>query len=252
MITYFQTNLKRNLQNGQALALILLVMSAVLVVGLSVASRSITSQSLSTQTERSQQAFSAAEAGIQEALRRDPKNFVNTQTLDINGINVDIKATTISSAPILGLKDTVIQVALANASGFMISWDKNNVVTNADLEVIFVHKDGSLVKFYCDIGNHVSNENCTDDGPDSNYRHSHDFKNDKPSPMANAESVRIIPRWNDTTISLSGNSIDNTSGYLVQSTASTPDGIVRKVEAKTTSLSLDNVFDYSLYSGSGL
>ncbi|MFZ5366308.1 MAG: hypothetical protein ACOZBZ_03350 [Patescibacteria group bacterium] len=53
---------------GQALLIILLVMAVALTIGLSVISRSITDIKISQQTEEAARAFSAAEAGIEEAL----------------------------------------------------------------------------------------------------------------------------------------------------------------------------------------
>lgn len=53
---------------GQALLIILLVMAVVLTIALSIASRSITDITLSQKEEESARAFSAAEAGIEQAL----------------------------------------------------------------------------------------------------------------------------------------------------------------------------------------
>lgn len=53
---------------GQALLIILLIMAVALTIGLSVISRSITDIKISQQTEEAARAFSAAEAGIEEAL----------------------------------------------------------------------------------------------------------------------------------------------------------------------------------------
>jgi hypothetical protein len=56
------------LQKGQALILLLLILSVVLVVSLSIASRSITDIGTVVYEEEAQRAFSAAEAGIEEVL----------------------------------------------------------------------------------------------------------------------------------------------------------------------------------------
>lgn len=61
----------RNSESGQTLIVILVIMVVSLTIGLSVASRSIVDVRLSTQGEQSQRAFSAAEAGIEDALRND-------------------------------------------------------------------------------------------------------------------------------------------------------------------------------------
>ena len=54
---------------GQALLIVVLIMVVALTVGLSVGSRSITNLRTSTEEENSQRAFSAAEAGIEQALK---------------------------------------------------------------------------------------------------------------------------------------------------------------------------------------
>lgn len=54
--------------SGQALLIILLVMAVALTISLSVISRSITDIRISQQTEEAARAYSAAEAGIEEAL----------------------------------------------------------------------------------------------------------------------------------------------------------------------------------------
>jgi hypothetical protein len=56
-------------QNGQALLIVVLVMVVALTVGLSIASKSITSFRSSTEQASSQKALSAAEAGIEQALK---------------------------------------------------------------------------------------------------------------------------------------------------------------------------------------
>lgn len=53
---------------GQALLIILLVMAVVLTIALSVASRSITDITISQKEEESARAFSAAEAGVEQAI----------------------------------------------------------------------------------------------------------------------------------------------------------------------------------------
>ena len=61
--------MRRNkLISGQALLIVLLVMSVVLVLVLSVVARSVTDVTVSTQEEEASRAFSAAEAGVESVL----------------------------------------------------------------------------------------------------------------------------------------------------------------------------------------
>lgn len=61
--------LKLSNQNGQVVIILLLTALVALTVGLAITQRSITDVSISTQTEQSSRAFSAAEAGIEKALQ---------------------------------------------------------------------------------------------------------------------------------------------------------------------------------------
>ncbi len=59
----------RNLQKGQALLVIVLIMVVILTIGLSLATRSIINTRSSTEENNSQEAFTAAEAGIERLLQ---------------------------------------------------------------------------------------------------------------------------------------------------------------------------------------
>lgn len=60
--------MKRDFQKGQVLLLVLLAMAALATMTLSVVSRSVSEVSVTTREEESLRAFSAAEAGVEEAL----------------------------------------------------------------------------------------------------------------------------------------------------------------------------------------
>ncbi|GEM_PF-527299 len=68
--------MKFSKQKGQALLVVVLVMVVSLTVGLSVASRSVTNLRITTEEENSQRAFSAAEAGVEEALKSSETGFI--------------------------------------------------------------------------------------------------------------------------------------------------------------------------------
>ena len=58
------------MKSGQILILVLLIVVVSLAVGLSVASRNLTNLKISTQSQESQRAFSAAEGGVEDTLSR--------------------------------------------------------------------------------------------------------------------------------------------------------------------------------------
>lgn len=68
-------------QSGQALLIVLLVMAVALSVVLSSVSRSVSDISITEVEESSSRAFSAAEAGIEEALLSPPSGGVGTYTV---------------------------------------------------------------------------------------------------------------------------------------------------------------------------
>ena len=85
-------------KSGQILILVLLIVVVSLAVGLSVASRNLTNLKISTQTEQSQRAFSAAEGGVEDVLSRLNTIKQDSQVLESGGLDVpvdvgDIRAT---------------------------------------------------------------------------------------------------------------------------------------------------------------
>lgn len=74
---------------GQMLLIVVLVMVVIMTVGLSAASRTITSIRVSTDEEASERAFSAAEAGLEVAISQN--NNLVTGTLDNSTYNTTIR-----------------------------------------------------------------------------------------------------------------------------------------------------------------
>lgn len=131
-------------QKGQALVILLLILVVTMTVGLSVVSRTLTNVREASTTERSTRAFSAAEAGVELALRNNletalggqptaslaPVNVGNAQA------NVTISKTGGSSEPYEPVKpvskDDIIQLSLAGATanGVVIYWTKEGTEEN--------------------------------------------------------------------------------------------------------------------------
>ncbi len=62
---------KQKARAGQVLIIVLMIMVVALTIGLAVATRSITDVRLTTQSEQSERAYAAAEAGVEYALSQD-------------------------------------------------------------------------------------------------------------------------------------------------------------------------------------
>lgn len=82
-----------NRQKGQIILVLILVMTVALAIGISVVQRSLSDISTASKVEQSSRAFSAAEAGIEKALKVDSA-ITTQQTLDNNSLiqGVDRKA----------------------------------------------------------------------------------------------------------------------------------------------------------------
>lgn len=70
-------NKKLQDQSGQMVILVMLVLVVALTIGLSLLSRTIQNQRLSTNTDRSNRAYSAAEAGIEQMLTGNQPSSIN-------------------------------------------------------------------------------------------------------------------------------------------------------------------------------
>ena len=73
----------KNFQQGQLILTIILIMTVALAIGLSVIQKGLVDVSTSTKTEQSSQAFSAAEAGIEQTLLKSPDPGVNSSPVPI-------------------------------------------------------------------------------------------------------------------------------------------------------------------------
>ncbi len=87
---------RKSFQSGQVLLIVILIMIVVLTIVLSLATRSITNLRLTSEEQESQRALSAAEAGIEQALKQN---------------------TSIGSPLSLGNNSSIKQVSLTSLSG---------------------------------------------------------------------------------------------------------------------------------------
>lgn len=83
-------------ESGQVLLIVVLVLVVVVTIGLSLATRSLTNQRQSREDQSSEQAFSAAEAGIQVALKQSGSNSIPITQFS-NGTTYKADVRTISS-----------------------------------------------------------------------------------------------------------------------------------------------------------
>lgn len=160
-------------QSGQVLVLLILVMTVALATGLSIIQKSLSDISSASKVEQSSRAFSAAEAGIEKALKGDNSavNFAdNSSTANIldQGLQPPVPATG-RQIPLefqdKFAKEDVAQVWLADLNSTAnppalfykqnsldIYWG-NSTLDKAALEVTLIYYDGSKYatkKWYLD------------------------------------------------------------------------------------------------------
>ena len=150
-----------NNQKGQALLIVVLVMVVALTVGLSIASKSITSFRTSTDTASSQKALSAAEAGIEQALKsntsipitsisQDTKystdvSSVQGTTFLLNGSNPLLQSSGVDLwlTPYSSDSAKLYQNPYPSSGSFTVYWgdskeDSSGTCKNAALEVVVI------------------------------------------------------------------------------------------------------------------
>ncbi len=158
-------------EKGQLILTLILVMTVALAIGLSVVQKSLVDVSTSTKVEQSSRAFSAAEAGIEKALKGDTGgvNFPDTGSKTTAVVDTNLIPCTpgVGSCP-LGqqdplqyppvAKEDVVQVWLANytsttnpppahytQSSLDVYWG-NSDDDKAALELTLVYHDGNAYK----------------------------------------------------------------------------------------------------------
>jgi type II secretory pathway pseudopilin PulG len=135
----FNASGKHKLEHGQALLIVVLVMVIALTVGLSVAIRSITNIRTSSEDENSERAFTAAEAGIEQAFLTN--SSVPLTSLSNNSSFQTTVATLAGSDFIANngtkiLKNEPVDVWLSNYPDYSSPWSGNLTINwgqSADL-----------------------------------------------------------------------------------------------------------------------
>jgi len=261
-------------QKGQALIILLLIMVVGLTVGLSIATRTITDLRISTQSEESQKAFSAAEAGIEDALRRDLTSFTGTSAEVSPGTGATYTTTVtpqgntnkfVTEQPVA--KDDVAQVCI-NVPSFCpnsglipsqveVYWVREGE-SNASVEITEVYENpaGSfqIAKNAYNADSNLTNgfNNATK----GTFQIGNTTFGNQATINLNTDTriLRIRPLYNDTTIAvvaLPSDAIFPLQSYKISSTGTTGQ-ITRKIEVTKSLNALPPIFDYVLYSGTDI
>lgn len=142
--------------SGQALLIILLIMAVALTIGLAVTSRTVTDVQISEQTEEAARAFSAAEAGIEEALVTADYGDFDPKELD-EGVTYQTSKEALGTTPpypylMTDVKDNEVKTLWLSeypdysspylGNNFVIFWGDRDLGENPALEVTVYYKTG--------------------------------------------------------------------------------------------------------------
>lgn len=262
--------MSKNKEQGQALVIVILTMVVALTVGLSVATRSVTTVRISTSEEESQQAFAAAEAGIEEVLKSGV-SMASELTLTNNARYL---ANVVSSpvltdflVPQITLKDDVVQIWLSKASDYSGKYSGDLTFFWGDpadscpdvpaLEVILFSgndiNNPTLTRYPidpCIRGNNFSTASVGGSVGGKSLRNSYSITG-----VTNGIIARIMPLYKSANIGVRGSNNLPTQGKEVISTGKVTSGIgdvIRKIQVFQSNPTLPSVFDYTIFSGTSL
>ena len=256
--------------SGQVLLVILLVMFVGLTISLALLSRTTTDIKLSRDLEESSRAFSAAEAGIEEALRGVIASTPQEITTGVSFNVTSQEAGQGSGVFSLGKVEkenvgtvwfvehdadgNLVETAVYGASRITLCW-KEGDTTAPQIEAIVLYKDGTDYKvarrFYNPSG--ISGSDDCDDAAGTFYP----YKTDVDLPTADVLlALRLKPIGGSALLAVdppegvANNSLPS-QGREIISTGKAG-GTVRKIKVIKSYPSWPEIFDYVLFSGGGL
>ncbi len=237
-------------ESGQILLLVVLIMVVILTVGLSVVTRSITSTHITKEEANSEQAFTAAEAGIEIALQNN--NGSNGLQNLPNGAQYQTTVTPLTSATFITnngnpvSKDEGVDVWLSDYPSYANQWNgtltvywgtssANTCTTNAEaadtraaLDILVISGDTLSPQF-----NRYAVDPCFGrggTGPGGNgftttvgsgatikgqqFLYSYTL----PTAITKGIIVRVTPLYGSTPIGIGGSVALNSQGLLISST----------------------------------
>jgi len=258
-------------KEGQIALITLLIMVVILTVGLSVVSRSITDVGLSESKETGVRTFSAAEAGIEEALSKAVLPEGPLPRLDFEGVTADVDVEHVKTAEALVKRNDMLEVPLTGgtATGVRISWTKNNNTEEnpgscsegagsapASLEIIrWRSEEGeAIARRYL-----YNASSCQSLATSNAFLTAADIPSDGFLSAVNLTidsndiALRLRTIYNKATVF-----VEPTEGnlpvqqYFISSEAQAQTGETRKIEVRRTAAGLPAVFDYALFSGGSI
>lgn len=263
-------------RNGQALLIIVLVMAVALTVGLAVISRSVTDIRISSQEEESARVFSAAEAGIENALK------IGATQGDFGDIHYDVEETAMGAGTEfvfpnqieVGDTQTVwlvnhdadgnfMETAGYTASGLNVCWEDTDPETA--LEVSIFYKDAGIYKiargaYDAETASRANSFSLPDDGSCAGLNRKKELKwSDDFGISLDGNTfllfLRLKPLYNKAKIGIvagAGGTLPSQGTCFESSATLETSGVTRRVRQCQFHKSPPAVFDYVLFSGGDL
>jgi hypothetical protein len=251
---FLEANPHKN-QAGQVGVVTLLIMTVLLTIGLSTAANTTRDVNLSQQEAESTRVFTAAEAGIEEALSSYEGENITGSVGTIGDVDVDYTLTEVNALETRlfeGVSVAVDVTGTTTGQGLTINWSKDDDCGTQDpaslLVAIFYDDAGTTRARYetagaCDRSDGFTlASNINIDG----YRREFDL------PLQTGDLfVRIKPLYNDTHIRVVGDGwVLPVQGVRVRSEARNQLGNeARNVEVNRSLPTAPSVMDYALVSG---
>lgn len=245
--------------SGQVALIVLLIMVVILTIGLSLASRSITDIRISQDEKEALRAFSAAEAGIEEALRQDLSVW-SGGAVSVGSLKADVTVAetgerTTQTIEEGGTMSILLEGASSPPTSLRINWidtTKSNETSDyASIEVIVYKQSGSNYTFRRFAYNAQHRNNGFTDistSGEGNF-----YRQESISIEADDRLVRIKPLYNKATIMVTSDTGTlPVQQYNITSQAIAEGEKTSKIIVSRTIPVLPPIFDYVLFSGGDL
>lgn len=253
-------------QSGQVGVIVLLISAVILVIGLSIANRTIRENQGNISQEDTARVFSTAESGIQQALgnifqfesdqnAQLPAEF-SFADANLNQVSISSDNKFVGFVP----EKTSLEIRINNAQtgSLTLRWSQSSCAQGAANLLIghyFLNAGVQNVNYYL-VGNCTSQSDQNFISPTTSSESPYQFQHSISINASNNQSafIRILPLNQGTDISLSGsNNLLASSQYTILSMAQMPDGSSSKaIEVKRSIPAAPAFMDFSLVSGGSL
>ncbi|MFH1244693.1 MAG: hypothetical protein V1487_03970 [bacterium] len=252
----------RQIGAGQVGLMLLVIMSVVIALVMSVASRSLSDTMLSRQEKESSAAFEVAETGIEQALNRLRQGSLPapTQFFDSTGLvtgNYAVNNLTTYSLYVKELETAQLDLTGFGGGNLTVKWTKKNDVSedkttcsegsgtmSAALEISAIKSGTNVIErsYYNPFDCNISGNNFASSLTGGDYVSSINYV-----VPANTTSLRLRPIYLGATISVMG-ALTADQMYIIQASGSGGDA-QKEIQVKRGLDAPASVFDFALFSG---